>query len=71
MEELLAGIVFAGILALCVWGIVLSVNSDKDVKTTDEMVGRAQFVQFEGMNCIEYRSYRGGSLDCDWSSKRK
>lgn len=49
---------------------VFSSESSHDFKTNDQMLGRAQFVEFEGMKCIEYRFDRGGSLDCDWSSKK-
>lgn len=73
-DKVIFGIVIAAIAAMFIM-IGLAVHNDanmhKDFKQESSMVGYAQMVKFNGMDCVEYKVYKGGSLDCDWNSKEK
>lgn len=71
-DKVILGIFILVMVIVAVGAVIMTNDSGRTFKTTDQMIGRAQFVQFEGMRCIEYtKGTHGGSLDCDWSSKEK
>lgn len=71
-DKVVLGIFILVMVIVAVVAVIMTNVSGSTFKTTDEMIGRAQFVKFEGMNCIEYtKGTHGGSLDCDWNSKGK